>query len=78
MMYLDVEILRETICRVGKWLGYIDRDLDSPEATTLIALVYEQLIRGKVPGGFLICSWNMKRKVKIELEERCLEKESML
>ena len=53
MRYLDVEMLREAICRVGNWLSYIDRDLDSPEATTLIALVYERLIRGKVPGSLL-------------------------
>jgi len=53
MLNLDVEVLSEAIRRVGKWSGSMDQDLDSPEAATLIALVYERLIRGEVPWGFL-------------------------
>ena len=53
MPYLDVKVLAEAVRLVGDWLGSMDRDLDSPGATTLIALVYERLIQGEVPGGFL-------------------------
>jgi len=52
MLHLDVKILSEAIHRVGNWLKSANRDLDSPGAAILIALVYERLVRGQIPGSF--------------------------
>jgi len=52
MLYLDVEVLNEAISRVDTKLRSMNRNLESPEASILIALVYERLIRGEAPSGF--------------------------